>query len=129
MPTALELTPEELRRYRETLRRKPPEPVLTASEQLEREALLHRVTEAATLLKTQFGARQIVLFGSLAHNAWVVCLQEADPFLAANVVRGERLYARDEYEADEYDLYVLRRAGDLAPLERERIALILREKP
>ncbi len=59
----------------------------------------------------------------------VVCLQEADPFLAANVVRGERLYARDEYEADEYDLYVLRRAGDLAPLERERIALILREKP
>ena len=59
----------------------------------------------------------------------VVCLPEADPFLAANVVRGERLYARDEYEADEYDLYVLRRAGDLAPLERERIALILREKP
>jgi predicted nucleotidyltransferase len=58
----------------------------------------------------------------------VVCLPEADPFLAANVVRGERLYARDEYEADEYDLYVLRRAGDLAPLERERMALILGEK-
>ena len=31
----------------------------------------------------------------------------------------------DSYEADEYDLYVLRRAGDLAPHERERIALIL----
>jgi hypothetical protein len=32
----------------------------------------------------------------------VVSLSEADPFLAANVVRGERLYARDEdeYEAD-----------------------------
>lgn len=59
----------------------------------------------------------------------LVYLPEADPFLAANVVRGERLYARDEYEADEYDLYVLRRAGDLAPLERERMALILREKP
>jgi predicted nucleotidyltransferase len=55
----------------------------------------------------------------------VVCLPEADPFVAANVIRGERLYARDDYEADEYDLYVLRRAGDLAPLERERIALIL----
>jgi hypothetical protein len=26
---------------------------------------------------------------------------------------------------DEYDLYILRRAGDLAPLERERKALIL----
>ncbi len=57
----------------------------------------------------------------------LVMLAEADPFLAANVVRGERLYARDTYLADEYDLYVLRRAGDLAPLERERIALILGE--
>jgi hypothetical protein len=54
-----------------------------------------------------------------------VFLREADPFLAANTVRGERLYARDAYAADEYDLYVLRRAGDLAPLERERMALIL----
>ncbi|GAB4526179.1 MAG: hypothetical protein Kow0063_00110 [Anaerolineae bacterium] len=61
---------------------------------------------------------------------WVdlVCSPEADPFLAANVVHGERLYARDEYEADEYDLYVLRRAGDLIPLERERMALILGEE-
>ena len=57
----------------------------------------------------------------------LVCLDDADPFLAANVIRGERLYARDTYEADEYDLYVLRRAGDLAPLERERLALILGE--
>ncbi len=57
----------------------------------------------------------------------LVCLDDADPFLAANVIRGERLYARDTYEADEYDLYVLRRAGDLAPLERERLALIFGE--
>jgi predicted nucleotidyltransferase len=57
----------------------------------------------------------------------LVSLAEADPFLAANVVRGERLYAGDGYEADEYELYVLRRAGDLAPLERERMALILGE--
>lgn len=58
----------------------------------------------------------------------LVCLADADPFLAANIIRGERLYARDAYEADEYDLYVLRRAGDLAPLERERMALILGEE-
>lgn len=59
--------------------------------------------------------------------AWVdlVVLEEADPFLAANIIRGERLYADDEYLADEYDLYVLRRAGDLIPLERERLDLIL----
>jgi uncharacterized protein len=55
----------------------------------------------------------------------LVVLPEADPFLAANIIRGERLYCRDETEADEYELYILRRAGDLAPLERERIALIL----
>ena len=87
MPTALELTPEELRRYRETLRRKPPEPALTASEQLEREALLHRVAEAAILLKTQFGARRIVLFGSLAHNAWFV--SDSDVDLAVEGLKGD----------------------------------------
>jgi predicted nucleotidyltransferase len=55
----------------------------------------------------------------------LVCLSDADPFVAANIVRGARLYARDSYQADEYELYILRRAGDLAPLERERMALIL----
>lgn len=57
----------------------------------------------------------------------LVCLADADPFVAANIVRGVRLYARDSYQADEYELYILRRAGDLAPLERERMALILGE--
>lgn len=55
----------------------------------------------------------------------LVALPEADPFLAANVIRGERLYERDSYQADEYDLYILRRAGDLIPLEQERLALIM----
>jgi len=57
----------------------------------------------------------------------MVCLSDADPFVAANIVRGVRLYAYDSYQADEYELYILRRAGDLAPLERERMALILGE--
>jgi hypothetical protein len=52
-------------------------------------------------------------------------IPEVDPFLAANIIRGERLYCRDEYEGDEYELYILRRAGDLAPFEKERIALIM----
>lgn len=59
----------------------------------------------------------------------LIVLGEADPFLAAEIVRGERLCAQDTYEADQYDLYVLRRAGDLAPLERERQALILGDTP
>jgi hypothetical protein len=57
----------------------------------------------------------------------LVVIPEVDPFLAANIIRGERIYCIDEYEADEYDLYILRRAGDLIPLERERIALIMGE--
>lgn len=55
----------------------------------------------------------------------LVSLRDSDPFLAANIIRGERIFARDQYLADEYDLYVLRRAGDLAQIERERMALIL----
>lgn len=55
-------------------------------------------------------------------------LQEVDAFLAANIIRGERVYAADSYHADEYELFVLGRAGDLAELERERMATILREK-
>lgn len=55
----------------------------------------------------------------------VVSLEDADPFLAVNIIRGERLYAADSYVADEYELYILRRAGDLAPFERIRMNMIL----
>ena len=54
----------------------------------------------------------------------LIVLPEADPFLAANIIRGERLHCVSDHEADEYELYILRRAGDLAPLERERMSLI-----
>jgi predicted nucleotidyltransferase len=54
-------------------------------------------------------------------------LSEVDAFVAANIIRGERLYCDDGRRADEYDLYILRRAGDLAFLERERIKLIFQE--
>ena len=57
----------------------------------------------------------------------LVVLSEADPFVAANIIRGERLYCRNAYLADEYELYVLRRAGDLAHLERERLRIIFHE--
>ena len=57
----------------------------------------------------------------------LVSLSEVDPFLAAEVIRGERLFTHNAHEADEYELFVLRRAGDLAPLERERMALVLGE--
>jgi predicted nucleotidyltransferase len=71
----------------------------------------------ALALEELFGCKRVDL----------VSLSEADPFLAAEVIRGERLFAHSNHEADEYELYVLRRAGDLAPLERERMALVLGE--
>ena len=55
----------------------------------------------------------------------LVLLAQADPFLAVNIIRGERVFCRDEYEADTYELYVMRRAGDLAPFERMRIERIM----
>jgi hypothetical protein len=59
-------------------------------------------------------------------RADLVILPEADPFLAAEVVRGELLYARDEIEESELQLYYLRRAGDLAPFFRERWRELMR---
>lgn len=57
-------------------------------------------------------------------------LPEMDPFVAAEAIDGERVYARDSDLADEYELYVLRRAGDLIPFDRHRINVILgREEP
>ena len=55
----------------------------------------------------------------------LVVLTEAEPFLALDVVRGELLYCVDPDTQAEEELYVLRRAGDLAPHERERRRLIL----
>lgn len=63
-----------------------------------------------------------------AERVDLVFLDEVDPFLAANVIRGERLYTAHSHASDEYELYVLRRAGDLAPYERERIRLILKDE-
>lgn len=49
----------------------------------------------------------------------------ASAFLALDVIRGERVFCTDGYRCDEFELYVMRRAGDLAPYERERRRRIL----
>lgn len=49
----------------------------------------------------------------------------ANAFLALDVIRGERVFCADEDGCDEFELYVMRRAGDLAPFERERRRLLL----
>lgn len=75
---------------------------------------VRQTVELTLALEDLFGVSRVDL----------VWLPQVDPFLAANIIRGERLYAQDTYLADEYDLYILRRAGDLAFLERDRLELI-----
>ena len=68
MPTALELTPEEWRIYIEAASRRPASRKLTPEEEKERELLLGRIKEVATMLKSRFGVRRVMLFGSLVHK-------------------------------------------------------------
>lgn len=55
----------------------------------------------------------------------VVDVARAGAFLALDAIRGERIFERDGRRLDEFDLYVLRRAGDLAYFERERLRALL----
>lgn len=58
----------------------------------------------------------------------LVDLSTAGAFLALDAVRGERVFERDPRALDEFDLFVLRRAADLAFFERERRAELLRPR-
>lgn len=78
MPTALELTREGWKRYLEAARRRPVPSELTPTERRARERLLDRVREAAATVKTRFGARRVILFGSLAHAAWFMPDSDVD---------------------------------------------------
>jgi predicted nucleotidyltransferase len=55
----------------------------------------------------------------------VVDVGRAGAFLALEVVRGDLVFCRDEDATDRFELYVLRRAGDLLPFERARQAMLL----
>lgn len=63
------------------------------------------------------------LFG--AGRVDLVSLPDAPPFLAVEIVRGELLYEADADRTAEYELYVLRRAADLAPFQQERVRDVL----
>lgn len=59
------------------------------------------------------------------HRVDLVVLAEAGPFLALDIIKGELLYCADPDRQAEDELYVLRRAGDLAYFEKKRRKLIL----
>jgi len=77
MTTALELTPEQLKKFIKYHRHRKP-PSLTAAEISEREELIAQVREAALILRQKFNAKRVVLFGSLAHQAWFTPQSDVD---------------------------------------------------
>lgn len=70
MPTALELTREEWKRYRPPAGLGTERPDLTAAEREIYDQIMARVRTAAVKLKEGYGVRRVVLFGSLAHSGW-----------------------------------------------------------
>jgi predicted nucleotidyltransferase len=61
----------------------------------------------------------------LALRVQLTDLARAKAFLALAAIEGERVFERDGRRLDEFDLYVLRRAGDLAYFERQRRSELL----
>lgn len=115
MSTALELTKERLKYYLKTARRRPTRPELTPAERSARQALLRRIVRAASLLKSCFGARRVLLFGSLAHQAWFA--PDSDVDLVVEGLRGPNYWdawrAVEEIIGDrEVDLIEIESASD-----------------
>ena len=78
MTTALELAPEDLNRYRDAARHRSAPLTLTPEEVAARDELLRRVRSAAAVLRTIYGAKRVILFGSLAHEAWYTTDSDVD---------------------------------------------------
>ena len=76
---------------------------------------VQRRVRLAIELEEVFGGPQVDL----------IVLPEASPYLALDVVKGELLCVLDKDQEAEYELFVLRRAGDLEPFERERRRVLL----
>ncbi len=57
----------------------------------------------------------------------LVVLPEADAYLALEIIRGELLYTDNPDRQARYELYVLRRAGDLLPFKKQRMRMIMEE--
>lgn len=78
MTLALDLTPTDLKRYRDAARRRAAARTLTPADAAARDDLLKRVRSAAAILRTRYGAKRVILFGSLAHEAWYAADSDVD---------------------------------------------------
>jgi len=78
MPTALELTREGWKHYVEAASRRLDPVVVRPEAEETRKQLLTRVHKAAAALKSRFAVRRVVVFGSLAHAAWLIPDSDVD---------------------------------------------------
>ena len=128
MTAALDISPEELDRYRAAARRRATSRRLTPSDVAARDELLERVRAAAATLKARFGAKRVIMFGSLAHEAWFSANSDID--LAVEGLAGDSYYrawrAVEEIVGDRaVDLVEVETAREplLNAIEREGVAL------
>jgi predicted nucleotidyltransferase len=91
MPTALELSPEEWKRYRRGGLDRSYHEMKDVFQSAEKESILLRVRKVASGLKTRFGAQRVILFGSLAHDEWF--MPDSDVDLAVEGLSGENYWA------------------------------------
>ncbi len=118
MPTALELSRKEWQSYLEAAARRTPPPPLSPTERRAQESLMRRVKAAADLLKTRFGARRVMLFGSLAHQGWFAPDSDVDLLV-------EGLAAGDYWQAWRLvEETIADRAVDLIELETASPSLL-----
>ena len=78
---------------------------------------VHQKVELALLFEDLFSAPRVDL----------IVIPEVDPFLVLDIIRGEVLYCSDRDEEARFELFVLRKAGDLAYYKKERIRTIIKE--
>ena len=74
------IPPEKMEQYRRTARKRESEQKQAMARRRESAWLVAR--QAASLLKEQFGATRVVVFGSLAHGAWFHARSDIDLMVA-----------------------------------------------
>lgn len=86
--------------------------------------------DLGVLFREEIGLDEVIRLESrfeerLGRSVDLVDLGTCNAYLALAAVRGERIFERDTTVCDLFDLYVLRRAADLAPYERVRRRMLL----
>ncbi len=89
MDVTSQLTPADIERYRAAARHRAAASA-AAADVTAQDELLKRVHSAAETLRTRYGAKRVILFGSLAHAAWYVADSDVD--LAVEGLAGDTIW-------------------------------------